>query len=394
MRFPARLDGPGPKNGRGWGSAGVRRKFGGEDWRSFNRLSLWIFPDCPGWHVVALELRLYNEGKERLPAAFGQEGETTVVLRNQEWNHVVWEIGNVARDRMTGFEISGLMCGHEPGAAAVLTYDFDHLELQQVEPDYIEGWEVWPGRIAYCHAGYSSGATKSAVASGLKAAEFYLVEQTTGKRVLSKVIKPVTTPLGRFQWLDFSEVRRSGSYILEAGEARSHPFRIDPNPWRETILKALNFLYAERCGMAVEGVHSVCHCDWTAVHSDQRIVINGGWHDAGDLTQGLENTSELVCALLSLAERLHARSEDAELYERVMEEARWGLDWILKTSFGDGYRNQGSISSRWTDGILGTTTTSAPARATVRWATSAPRPRRPLPPVCSGNRTHDWQLFV
>jgi hypothetical protein len=33
--------------------------------------------------------------------------------------------------------------------------------------------------------------------------------------------------------------------------------------------------------------------------------------------------------------------------------ARWGLDWILKTSFGDGYRNQGSVSSRWTDGILG-----------------------------------------
>jgi len=34
-------------------------------------------------------------------------------------------------------------------------------------------------------------------------------------------------------------------------------------------------------------------------------------------------------------------------------EARWGLDWILKTSFGDGYRNQGSVNSRWTDGILG-----------------------------------------
>jgi hypothetical protein len=30
------------------------------------------------------------------------------------------------------------------------------------------------------------------------------------------------------------------------------------------------------------------------------------------------------------------------------------LDWVLKTSFGDGFRNQGAISSRWTDGILGT----------------------------------------
>ena len=177
LRMPARLDGPGPKNGRCWANAGVRRKFAGEDWRSFNRISLWIQPDCPGWQVVSLELRLYNEGAEKLPAAFGQEGETTVVLQNREWNHVVWEIGNVARDKVTCFEICGLMCGHEPEAADVLTYDVDHLELQQVEPDYIEGWEVWPGRIAYSHAGYQSGASKSAVASGLKTGQFCLLDQ-------------------------------------------------------------------------------------------------------------------------------------------------------------------------------------------------------------------------
>src|SRR5208283_1048258 len=111
MRLPARLDVPGPKNGRGWGSAGVRRQFDGEDWRQFNRISLWIYADCPGWHVVALELRLYNEGEQQLPAPFGQEGETTVVLQNHESNHVVWEIGNVARDKVTRFEISGLMSG-------------------------------------------------------------------------------------------------------------------------------------------------------------------------------------------------------------------------------------------------------------------------------------------
>ncbi len=74
MRLPARLDAPGPKNGRGWGSAGVRRQFGGEDWRPFNRLSLWIYPDCPGFCVVSLELRLYNEGAEKLPARFRTGG--------------------------------------------------------------------------------------------------------------------------------------------------------------------------------------------------------------------------------------------------------------------------------------------------------------------------------
>jgi len=353
LRMPTRLDVPGPKNGRGWGSGGVRRQFAGEDWRQFNRLSLWIYPDCPGWQVVALELRVCNAGVEALPAPFGQEGETTVVLRNHEWNRVLWEIGNLPRDKVTRLEISSLMSGNEPEAADVLTYDFDHLELEQVDPDYIEGWEVWPGRISYSHTGYQSGATKSAIASGLKAREFQLIDQATAKAVLSKSIQTVRTHLGEFQLMDFSEIRQSGSYFLQAGDTFTRPFQIEPNVWRQTILKAINFLYAERCGMAIPGVHGICHRDWTVVHGDQRIVINGGWHDAGDLTQGLGNTGEIVYGLFSLAERLHARREDPELYERLLEEARWGLDWILKTRFGDGFRDQGSVNSRWTDGILG-----------------------------------------
>ncbi|MGH7967523.1 MAG: glycoside hydrolase family 9 protein, partial [Limisphaerales bacterium] len=179
------------------------------------------------------------------------------------------------------------------------------------------------------------------------------LDQATGRPVLSKPIQALKTHLGKFQIMDFSEVRKSGSYVLEAGDTRTHPFRIAPDVWRETVLKALNFLYAERCGMAIPGVHGVCHRDWTVAHGAERIVINGGWHDAGDLTQGLGNTGEIVYGLFSLAERLQAQGEDPELYERLIEEARWGLDWILKTSFGDGFRDQGSVNSRWTGGILG-----------------------------------------
>ena len=354
LRVPTRLDIPGPKNGRGWGSAGVRRAFVAEDWRSSNRISLWIYPDCAGFNVVSLELRLYNDGLEKLPAAFGQEGETTIVLHNQQWNHVVWEIGNVARDKVTAFEISILMSGHEPGGADFLNFDLDHLELQQVEPDYIEGWAVWPGRISYSHSGYQSGTTKSAIANNLQAKTFQLIDEVTGKAVLSKPIQTERAHLGEFQLMDFSEVHQPGRYHLQAGDSRTQSFPIGPDVWRETIFKALNFLYGERCGIAVPGVHDICHRDWTCVHDDKRIIINGGWHDAGDLTQGLGNTGEIVYGLFSLAERLHAMDVDPELYQRVIEEARWGLDWVLKTSFGDGFRNQGAISSRWTDGILGT----------------------------------------
>jgi hypothetical protein len=353
LRNPTRLDKPGPASGRGWGESGVIRHFNGEDWRPFNRLSLWIYPDCPGHYVATLDLHLHNDGVEKLPAPFGQEGEHSLVLRNHEWNHVVWEIGNVARDKVTALNILYGMAGNERDGADRVTFDFDRLELERVEPDYIEGWQVWPGRVSYSHTGYSTGTAKSAIASGLSASEFRLVDEKTGQVVLTQPIQTVKTHLGLFQVMDFSSVWQPGSYILEAGAASTRPFRIDPDVWRQTIWKALNFFYSERCGMAIPGVHGVCHRDWLVVHGDKRIVINGGWHDAGDLTQGFGNTAEIVYAMFSLAERLHARGEDPELYERLLEEGQWGLDWVLKTSFGDGYRNAGSISSRHTNGIIG-----------------------------------------
>ncbi len=351
MRTPTRLNTPGPDTGRGWGSAGVRRRFDGEDWSKFNRISLWIYPDCPGTYVITISARITAE---KLPSAYGSASGSTV-LRNHEWNHVLWEIDNASpRDKVTSLEITRAMNGNEPEEADSVTFLLDRLEIQRVEPDYIEGWGVWPGRISYSHTGYQAGATKSAIASGLNAREFRLIDQATGQAVLSKPVETVKTRLGTFQVMDFSDVRQAGSYILQAGGTATHPFRIDLNVWRQTIFKALNFFYSERCGMAIPGVHGVCHRDWQVAHGDKRIVINGGWHDAGDLTQSFKQTAENAYAMFSLAERLHSSGDDPELYERVLEEAEWGLAYVHKTSFGDGYRHIGSVNGRKTDGIIGT----------------------------------------
>ena len=353
IKFPAKLEVPAPKSGRGWANAGVRCLFENEDWTRFNRISIWIYPDNSGSYQNWLELRIYNEGKEKLPAPFGQEGENTVSLTNHEWNHVVWEIGNVARDKISKFEISGIMSGNEPESTDTLAFYFDDLELEKIEPDYVEGWPVWPGRISYSHTGYQTGYPKSAIANDLKTNEFRIVDEKSGQTVLKKPIQNVKSHLGTFQLLDFSEIQQSGSYYIEAGKTATQPFRIDPDIWEQTIWKALNFFYVERCGTPIPGVHGTCHRDWICVHNDKSIVINGGWHDAGDFTQGLRNTGEAVYAMFSLAEQVHKQGEDSRLYERLLEEAEWGLDWILKTSFGDGFRNEGSVNSRRTNGIIG-----------------------------------------
>lgn len=353
MRLPTKLNVPGPGNGRGWGTAGVRRQFDNEDWTASNRISLWIYPDNPGSYMNWIELRIYNEGKEKLPALFGQEGETSLMLRNHEWNHVVWEISNVARDQITSLEISYYLAGNAPEENDTVTFFMDQMELQLVEPDHIEGWDVWPGRIAFSHSGYQSGAVKTAIASELEASEFNVINQETGQTVLSKSIESVNSGLGSYQLMNFSEVWQPGRYILEAGKVRTNSFSIGNDIWRMSIFKALNFFYMERCGFAVPGVHGACHRDWACHHGDRQIVVNGGWHDAGDLTQSFIHTSEAVYAMLSLAEQVKTMNRDKELYNRLLEEAKWGLDWVLKTSFRDGYRFGGAASSRKTNGIIG-----------------------------------------
>jgi hypothetical protein len=353
IKFPSKIEVPGPKSGRGWGNAGVWYMVQNEDWTKFNRISVWIYPDNQGAYQNWLELRVFNVGNEKLPALFGQEGESIFNLKNQEWNHVVWEIGNVARDKIQKLEISTIMSGHEPEACDTTSFYIDDLQLERVDPDYIEGWPVWNGRIAYSHTGYQPADPKVAIANNLNATEFKIVDEKSGQAVLTKPISTVTSHLGTFQVLDFSEIRQSGSYHIEAGNNVTMPFRIEPDVWEQTIWKALNFFYVERCGTPIPRIHASCHRDWTCAHGDRRIVINGGWHDAGDFTQGLRNTSEAVYAMFSLAERVRAKGNRPELYERLLDEAQWGLDWILKTSFGDGFRNEGSVNSRRTNGIIG-----------------------------------------
>ena len=123
------------------------------------------------------------------------------------------------------------MCSHEPEAVDVLTYNLDHLELQQVEPDFIEGWGIWPGAWLTVMPGTNPCRQGPAIASGLKGDQFFrLVDQTTERpAVLTKAIQPVKTPLGEYQLMDFSEVRQTGSYVLEAGAVRTRPFQIDTN---------------------------------------------------------------------------------------------------------------------------------------------------------------------
>jgi hypothetical protein len=328
------------------------RKFLSEDWSQFNRISVWVYPDVHGAPAISLNLTLHNEGKHLLPDDQNEGRDDSIPIVNHQWNHVVWEIPSLDRDKVTGLSFGYSLPRKIPNPGDQTVFYLDQLELQSVVADYTEGWTVAPGKIAFSHAGYSPGATKTALASGLAAHDFSLVDEATGKAIYTGQVEESKTGLGVFQVLDFSTVQRPGSYSLRAGDVATRPFRIGTDVWRDSIWKVLNFMYSERCGTVIPGIHGVCHQDDYTVHGDRRLIVNGGYHDAGD-TSVTGNTPAMAYALFTLAGRLQQENDDPELLNRVIDEAKWGLRWVLKTRFGDGFRSTGQNISYWTDGVMG-----------------------------------------
>ena len=63
-------------------------------------------------------------------------------------------------------------------------------------------------------------------------------------------------------------------------------------------------------------------------------------------------TGEIAFSLLEMANRAREKN-NTDLSLRLTEEALWGLDFIMKTRLGDGYRMQTWGTNLWTDGYIG-----------------------------------------
>jgi len=361
--------------GRSWGSASAIYRVDNEDWTGWNRISLWVYPDLPGFRTVSFNIVLHNDTREDTTVTLEQWDDAFVpydspggylyynihsglnyqLLENHKWNKVYWEIPHVVRDKVVAIELRYRLQGNQREMTDTVKYYFDEIYLEKVEqPEHYEGWNVAPGHIAYNHVGYSTGFPKTALASDLSANSFTLIDVNTNNVALEKPVTLKTTHHGEFQVLDFSEFDRSGTYALKAGDIETRPFQINNfnDLYKDNLIKVINFFYTQRCGAEIPGRHSVCHDDLICSHGDKSIVVNGGWHDAGDLSQSNRHTSDAVYNLILLAEKF--QDTDPELSERLLEEAKWGLDWLLKTRFGDGNRVNWATMDYWTDGIIGT----------------------------------------
>lgn len=154
---------------------------------------------------------------------------------------------------------------------------------------------------------------------------------------------------------DFSALRAHGLYRLEAGSARSAPFRVAPDVYAKTFGTAVRAMYLWRCGAAVrlehEGsvyAHEACHTEDARLDfvgsPGARRDATGGWHDAGDYNKYVVNAGVTVGLMLRTWEEFGPRVRRFEFGlprtdERLpvyLAEVKWELDWLLKMQADDG----------------------------------------------------------
>lgn len=348
LATPASLGVKNPTN-RSYASAEMIRPLKGENLNGFNRFSVWVYADAPGFYSVFVGCTLYNAGKRITPTPGRFEGQHFETVYPNKWHHIIWEIPDLYRDSVTGLSVNIMLTGSPKGAGDQLKLYIDDLRLEQVDVENTRGFNLRKNTIAYSHSGYKQGALKQALVQHTTTTTFKLLDEKN-KIVYSAEGKKLDSG---FVQLDFTNFNTPGYYTLKIDNLISRPFAIGEAAYLATAWRTLNFFYSERCGYDQPGIHQVCHQDVTCVHPDgRRIAANGGWHDAADLTQGVGNTARGGMAMLELAKAVE--NKDKKLYQRLLEEARWGLNWTMQTRFGDGYRDGGLIVGIWTDNIMGT----------------------------------------
>jgi Glycosyl hydrolase family 9./N-terminal ig-like domain of cellulase. len=325
-----------------------------ENWGNYNRLTFEIYADCPGAVNPHVTVFFKNDGAIKIPDLYDREGYHVANLKNNEWNTCSIEISDLPRDEIIEFGFSYCMLGQDRVTLDYQTYKIRQVVLEKVEkPSLSKGWIPKSYDIILSHNGYQMDSNKIAILAKNDNKIFAVMNAVDDSCVLEKAISANKTSIGEFSLCDFSEITDIGDYYLKVGDQKSITFKVGPyaERWQQSTWKALNFVFCERCGCPIHEKHGSCHEDILAEHQGKKIIYNGGWHDAGDVSQQTLQSSEITLALFEFAETI--KDKDEQLYLRLLEEAEWGFDFLLKTRFGDGYRATSAGICIWSNGLIG-----------------------------------------
>lgn len=142
--------------------------------------------------------------------------------------------------------------------------------------------------------------------------------------------------------INFSDLNKSGEYFIEFQKVKSYSFNIDENVFNTVRDSLSKFFRVQRCGPTNPLLHNVCHLqDASKVigYTDSTgIDLTGGWHDAGDYIKFLYTTSFTTYMLLFSYESTPEKFSfdlDNDSVPDILQEARVGLDFLLRCNFAD-----------------------------------------------------------
>lgn len=198
--------------------------------------------------------------------------------------------------------------------------------------------------------GYLPGSVKRAVfisEDAVTLKSFAICQALTGEIVFqsdSPEAKGSFYSFGSSYVLDFSTFSTPGVYYLKAGNTISPPVNINKNVYNGAADFVLNYMRQQRCGYN-PSLDMTCHQhDGYEVYGESplkhtKVDVRGGWHDASDYLQYGTTSSNAIYQML-FAYRMNpavfgdafdaAGKPGANGIPDILDEAKWGLDWLLR----------------------------------------------------------------
>lgn len=199
--------------------------------------------------------------------------------------------------------------------------------------------------------GYLPADTKVALAFSNEAitGRFSLVDVQTDVAVFSGRINKSKAPTWKkfrhYVELDFTSFKDPGDYYLrlESSNTATDPFTIGESAFRASHEDLLVFMRQQRCGynpFLGEACHTLDGRSFYGPVPDSTYWdLRGGWHDAGDQLKYLITSSNATARMIQAYELEPSKFHDGHdalgrprpnQVPDVLDEAKWGLDWIHK----------------------------------------------------------------
>jgi hypothetical protein len=208
------------------------------------------------------------------------------------------------------------------------------------------------------HLGFTPKSSKFFLLGGNYSVEYIVRDHIINKVVHQGRLMQANSDFGTYTVGDFSALRQTGKFYIEAGSECSQPFRINSDVYNEALEKIAGYFTLQRCGNTNLGWrHSACHID-DGIRGDNNNHqdVEGGWHDACDLRKWTAPTLMGLVGLAYLKDALIMLWDQG----KIEEELRWGNRYFLKMQEPDGYLMAHSggdyfthaDNNRWTDNMI------------------------------------------